>query len=313
MPELDIQTPTAPIYTELARVGKVLANPLRLRLLDLLDARERTVEQLSREFGIPLKNTSAQLQQLRSAHLVSSRKDGTRVLYRPADDEVGRFLGVFQEFARRRLADLRSAVSDGLGDLSELEPVTAEELTTRLGDGALVIDVRLVDDYAMGHIPEAVSLPSEQLLSRIGELPDGAEIIAYCHGPFCVTSAACLQLLREQGRQARHLDGGLTHWHRTGNPLHTGAGSSGRAGVPHRREGNHAHTRKSRGRRGRQHRRLRRGRRPGPGGARGHRVRTQPGRAARPRRRYHASRVAPRRTAGRGYLSPSMRVRGANP
>ncbi|MFJ3693737.1 ArsR/SmtB family transcription factor [Streptomyces sp. NPDC090052] len=221
MSELNTQKLSAPIYTELARVGKVLASPVRLRLLDLLDGRERTVEQLSQESGVPFKNTSAQLQQLRSAHLVSNRKDGTRVLYRLADDEVARFIGVFQEFAERRLADLRDVINDQLGDLSELEPVTVDELTSRVGGGALVVDVRPSDDYAMGHVPGAFSLPSDQLLSRLGELPDDAEIIAYCHGPFCVTSAACVQLLREQNRNARHLVGGFTRWHRTGHPVHT--------------------------------------------------------------------------------------------
>ncbi|KIE23684.1 ArsR family transcriptional regulator [Streptomyces sp. MUSC 125] len=215
---------SAPIYTELARVGKVLANPLRLRLLDLLDGRERTVEQLSHESGIPFKNTSAQLQQLRSAHLVSSRKDGTRVLYRLADDEVAQFLGVFQQFAERRLADLRSVINDQLGDLSALEPVTVDELTARVGGGALVIDVRPSDDYAMGHVPGALSLPSEHLLSRLDELPGDAEIIAYCHGPFCVTSAECVRLLRAHDRHARHLVGGFTRWHRTGHPVHTETG-----------------------------------------------------------------------------------------
>ncbi|MEO6082266.1 MAG: metalloregulator ArsR/SmtB family transcription factor [Umezawaea sp.] len=209
---------TAPIYAELARVGKVLANPLRIKLLDLLDGRERTVEQLSQESGIPIKNTSAQLQQLRSAHLVASRKDGTRALYRLADDDVARFLGVFQEFTELRLADLRTTISEQLG---HLVPVTAAELTNRVGDGALLIDVRPSDDYAAGHIPDAISVPSEHLLNRLGELPDDAEIIAYGHGPFCVTSAECVRVLRQHGRRAHHLAGGVTNWHRTGRPLHT--------------------------------------------------------------------------------------------
>ncbi|MEU9044994.1 MULTISPECIES: ArsR family transcriptional regulator [unclassified Kitasatospora] len=224
MSELNTPKPSLPIYAELSRVGKVLANPLRLRLLDLLDGRELTVEQLSQASGIPFKNTSAQLQQLRSAHLVDSRKDGTSVRYRLADDDVARFLGVFQEFAERRLADLRSVINDQLGDLSELEPVTVDELTSWVGGGALVIDVRPTDDYAMGHVPGAVSLPHDQLLSRLDELPADAEIIAYCHGPFCVTSAESVRLLRAQNRHARHLVGGFTRWHRTGHPVNTDTG-----------------------------------------------------------------------------------------
>ena len=220
MPELPMTESTPyPIYLELARIGKVLSNPVRLRLLDLLDARERTVEQLSRDSGIPVKNTSAQLQLLRAAHLVTSRKDGNRVLYRLADAEVSRFLGVFHEFAHQQLADLRSAIAEHFGGLTALEPVTADELTTRLDSGVLVVDVRPADDYAAGHLPAAVSIPSEWLLSRLDELPSDVEIVAYCHGTYCVTSAESAQLLREHGRRARHLAGGYAQWHRSVRPL----------------------------------------------------------------------------------------------
>ena len=91
-----------PIYAQLARIGKALANPVRLRLLDLLDHREFTVEQLATAAGVGLKNTSAQLQHLRAANLVTSRKDGTRVSYRLADPQVSTFLGLYQDFAGER-------------------------------------------------------------------------------------------------------------------------------------------------------------------------------------------------------------------
>lgn len=218
LPMTDHVTPQ-PIYLELARIGKALSNSTRLRLLDLLETRERTVEQLSRDSGVPVKNTSAQLQQLRAANLVTSRKDGNRVLYRLADAEVSRFLGVFQDFAHRQLADLRSAISEHFEGLTGLEPVTADELTSRLDSGVLVVDVRPADDYAAGHLPEAVSIPSEWLLTRLDELPADVEIVAYCHGPYCVTSAQSAQLLRERGRSARHLAGGFAQWRRSGRPL----------------------------------------------------------------------------------------------
>jgi DNA-binding transcriptional ArsR family regulator len=178
--------PEEPVYQQLARIGKALASPVRLRLLDVLDQRERTVEELARESGIPLKNTSAQLQQLRAAHLVTARKEGTRVYYRLADERVSRFLGVFQEFAQDRLADLRDAVTELLGSYAA---VTADELAAKLADpGTLVLDVRSPDAYASGHVPGAVSVPLRELEHRLDELPGGKEIIAYCGGPYCVVS-----------------------------------------------------------------------------------------------------------------------------
>lgn len=213
-----------PIYAQLARVGKALASPVRLRLLDLLDSGERTVEQLAESAGVPLKNTSAQLQQLRQANLVTTRKSGTRVYYRLADRRVSVFLGRFQEFAEHRLADLREAVDAHLGDPAMLEPVTADELARRLDDpGTLVLDVRSAAQYEAGHVPGAVSLPLARLRARLADLPPDVEIIAYCQGPYCVTSPNAVRLLRRRGYQARTLNGGLTRWRRTGHALQRSA------------------------------------------------------------------------------------------
>ncbi|MGW4796768.1 ArsR/SmtB family transcription factor [Nonomuraea sp. NPDC004297] len=209
--------PEEQIYAQLARLGKALASPVRLRLLDVLDQRERTVEELAQAAGVPLKNTSAQLQQLRAAHLVTSRRDGTRSYYRLADPSVSRFLGEFQAFAGGRLADLRDAVRARLG---ALEGVSAQELAARPADpGTVVVDVRPAADYAAGHVPGAVSVPLEELRERLGELPKEAEIVAYCGGPYCVLSPEAVRLLREHGYDARPLDGGFLSWRRGGKPL----------------------------------------------------------------------------------------------
>ncbi|UBU15453.1 ArsR/SmtB family transcription factor [Nonomuraea gerenzanensis] len=206
-----------PIYAQLARLGKALASPVRLRLLDVLDQRERTVEELAQAAGVPLKNTSAQLQHLRAAQLVASRRDGTRVYYRLADERVSRFLGEFEAFAEGRLAGLREAVRARLGTL---DGVTVEELAARLDDpGTIVVDVRAAAEYAAGHVPGAVSVPMAELRDRLGELPAGAEIVAYCGGPYCVVAPEAVRLLREHGYEARPLDGGFLGWRRDGKPL----------------------------------------------------------------------------------------------
>ncbi|MEU8248674.1 metalloregulator ArsR/SmtB family transcription factor [Nonomuraea sp. NPDC048916] len=208
--------PEEPIYEQLARIGKALSNPVRLRLLDVLDQRERTVEELAEEAGVPLKNTSAQLQHLRAAHLVTGRKDGTRVHYRLADERVSRFLGQLQGFAHGRLADLRDAVSEHLGSL---EGVTADELAARLTDpGTIVIDVRSAAAYAEGHVPGAISVPLATLQDHLDDLPHDVEIVAYCGGPYCVVSPKAVRLLRAHGHTARPLDGGFTAWRRSGRP-----------------------------------------------------------------------------------------------
>jgi DNA-binding transcriptional ArsR family regulator len=62
------------LFEQFARVGKALANPHRLEILDLLAQGERTVEDLAREAGMSVANTSRHLQELRAARLVEARR-----------------------------------------------------------------------------------------------------------------------------------------------------------------------------------------------------------------------------------------------
>ena len=64
------------IYRQFARVGKAVAAPGRLELLDLLCQGPRTVEVLAREAGLAVANTSRHLQVLRAARLVETEKKG---------------------------------------------------------------------------------------------------------------------------------------------------------------------------------------------------------------------------------------------
>ncbi|NGO67957.1 metalloregulator ArsR/SmtB family transcription factor [Streptomyces boncukensis] len=211
------------VYTQLARVGKALANPVRLRLLDLLERGESDVDSLAETAGVSLKNTSAQLRQLRDANLVRSRRQGTHIYYSLAGPEVSQLLGTLQSCAETRLADLRLAVGDLLGDPESLRPVTVEELQSHLDDpGVLVLDVRPARDYARGHVPGAVSLPAAEISEKMGGIPRDVEIIAYCDGPYCVLSPDAVRSLRRSGLSARPLDGGMTRWQRAGMRIATG-------------------------------------------------------------------------------------------
>jgi rhodanese-related sulfurtransferase len=207
------------VYEQVARVGKVLGSPVRLRLLDLLGEREWDVEGLARAADVPLKNTSAQLQVLRGSNLVSVRRQGNRSFYRLAGNDVFQLIGALQSCAELRLADLRTVVTDLLGDMEELQPVTIEELQNRLTDpGVIVIDVRSAQEYALGHVAGAVSVPAGEIVDRVDSLPRDREIIAYCHGPYCILSPETVRFLRAHGVNARPLVGGLTQWLRQDGP-----------------------------------------------------------------------------------------------
>jgi DNA-binding transcriptional ArsR family regulator len=71
-----------------AAIARALADPKRLCVVERLAGGERSVSDLSRDVGCQVPNMSQHLSVLRSAGLVASRRDGSTVFYRLADDRV---------------------------------------------------------------------------------------------------------------------------------------------------------------------------------------------------------------------------------
>ena len=212
------------LYAQFARVGHALASPKRLELLDLLAQGERTVEDIAEQIEVPVKNTSAHLRVLRQAHLVATRRDGTFVFYRLADDEAVRLLRSLEAVAHQRLADARVAAREYLGAPDALEPVSLDELRRLVKAGSVtVLDVRPPEEFVAGHIPGARSVPIAKLKRRLRELPRGREVVAYCRGPYCVFAHDAVALLRQHGYQARRAEHGLPDWRAAGFPVQRGA------------------------------------------------------------------------------------------
>ena len=210
------------LYDQLARVGKAVANGKRIELLELLAQGERTVESLAETAGLTVTNTSAHLQVLRGSGLVATRRDGTRVWYRLADDDVAGFVIALRTLAERHLAEVERAARDYLGGAGPepAEAVSREELRRRLEAGdVVVVDVRPTEEYAAGHIPGAVSIPVDELEPRLAELPGDVEVVAYCRGPYCVLSSQAADVLRRHGREVRELEGGFPEWRAADLPV----------------------------------------------------------------------------------------------
>ena len=91
------------LYEVFARTAKAVANPKRIELLELLAQGERTVESLADATGMGMTNTSAHLQVLARSRLVETRKEGTKVFYRVAGDEVPAFVVALRDLARVEL------------------------------------------------------------------------------------------------------------------------------------------------------------------------------------------------------------------
>ncbi len=214
------------LYAQFSRLGKAVANPKRIELLELLAQTERSVDQLAAASGMDFANTSAQLQVLSRARLVEGRRQGQRVIYRLADERVVGFLASLRELSRARLAEVEQVARDYFQARDDMEPLGAAELMKRLHDRkTLVIDVRPAEEYEAGHIPGALSVPLAELKTRIPELSRVSEIVAYCRGPYCVLAPQAIEVLRRAGLRARRLEEGFPEWRLAGLPVEAGVAS----------------------------------------------------------------------------------------
>jgi rhodanese-related sulfurtransferase/DNA-binding transcriptional ArsR family regulator len=208
------------LFNEFARVAKAMSNGYRLELLELLAQGERSVDALAGVSGLTVANTSQHLQQLRQAGLVANRKQGHKVYYRLSGVDVISLLASLREVAERRLADVDRLVNDYLKVKDSLEPIPAGELLARLKEGLVtVIDVRPVEEYESGHLPGALNIPLNELERDLHSLGPDMQIVAYCRGPHCVLAYDAVVRLREQGMNARRLEGGLPEWQLQGLPV----------------------------------------------------------------------------------------------
>ena len=208
------------IYEQLARIGKAVASPRRLELLDLLAQGPRTVEVLAREAGLGVANTSQHLRALRAAELVTAEKSGPFVTYRLASPEVADFFRALRQLAESRLAEIARLTRDFLEARGVLEAVDRETLVDRVRRGEVtVVDVRPSEEFGAGHIPGALSVPLADLEQRLADLPRDREVVAYCRGPYCVLAVEAVRLLRAHGFRAVRLADGIADWRARGLDL----------------------------------------------------------------------------------------------
>jgi rhodanese-related sulfurtransferase/DNA-binding transcriptional ArsR family regulator len=200
------------LFDQFARVGRALASGKRLELLDFLAQGERDVAALAAVADLGVSTASAHLRTLREANLVTTRRDGTRILYSLAGRDVADLYVRLQEVAKSHLPGVEAARTAFLGEDGG-RPVTRNELrqlakTTNV----TVLDVRPREEYTAGHIPGAVSFPLNELADRLAELSNDGQIVAYCRGAYCVLAHHAVRLLRVHGRDATRLADGMLEW-----------------------------------------------------------------------------------------------------
>ncbi len=211
------------IYEQLARIGKAVASPQRLELLELLSQGPRTVESLAQETHLTVANTSRHLQILRGARLVETEKEGVFVRYSLAHEMAADFLRLLRVLAASRLAELDRIARDFFKEPTPPEAIDRKDLLKRVRKGLVtVLDVRPVEEYRAGHIAGAISVPIGELPSRLAELSRDQQIVAYCRGPYCVLAAQAVELLQQHGFRTVRLEDGVADWRAHGLPVVSG-------------------------------------------------------------------------------------------
>jgi rhodanese-related sulfurtransferase/DNA-binding transcriptional ArsR family regulator len=208
------------LYESIGRVALALGSAARLQILEFVAQGERSVDALAAMTGLTVANTSKHLQALRQAGLVSARKDGLRVYYSIAGDDVAALLSALREVSEHRVAEVEKLLRTWLAHRDEMEAVPAREVLGRAKKGLVVVlDVRPPEEYSAGHLPGAVNIPIHALEKRLNELPKRKEVIAYCRGPYCLLSYDAVSLLRKKGIKARRLEAGMPEWRAAGLPV----------------------------------------------------------------------------------------------
>ncbi|MGE0633956.1 MAG: ArsR/SmtB family transcription factor [Pseudobdellovibrionaceae bacterium] len=208
------------IYGHLATLTKALSSPKRIEIIDLLCQGEKTVESISEQAVLGLKNASAQLKELKAARLVESRKDGKYVYYRIADPSVARFWIKLRTFGNDRITEIQNITQEALSGPEALEQMNRKTLLTKAKRGDVVlIDVRPSDEYEAGHLPFAISVPVSEISKHLKAFSKKKEIVAYCRGPYCFFAKDAVDTLRKHGYKAYNLKDSVHDWSEHGLPI----------------------------------------------------------------------------------------------
>jgi len=114
-----------PVYTVKADYFKALANPARIRILELLRDGERSVGDLVADLELEQSNVSQQLAVLRSKGIIEGRREGATVYYRVKDPRTLQLLTIAKDIISSVLSETRDLLSD-LDRLDFASPTSAE-------------------------------------------------------------------------------------------------------------------------------------------------------------------------------------------
>ena len=136
------------------------------------------------------------------------------------------------QMAGPRSSNSNVIVTTEVKDNTAKDPMAAKRITrdeaikeVKAGK-AVFVDVRSFQQFSLGHLPGAFSVPRSQLMMRLRELPPGKKVITYCACPVRehTSALAVLELSSHNVKNAAALLDGYLGWRSAGLPIETGIG-----------------------------------------------------------------------------------------
>ena len=200
------------VYQRTADFAQLYADPVRLEVLDVLSQGARSVDAISQICALPIKTVSHHLQKMLQAKLLTRTKQGRQAIYAIADEFTIILIAMLRQLSKNvAMADEPFRLEDH-GDrihAKELLPLMRHQKV-------LVIDVRPKEEYQNGHLPGAMSIPSDNLQQRLDELPRDKPIVAFCRGPYCRLADHAVTHLKKKGFSAIRCEEGVAELIRSG-------------------------------------------------------------------------------------------------
>jgi len=93
------------MYEMHAEVCKSMANPTRLKIMNLLREGEKSVEELKKRLGLPKANLSQHLSILRQRRIVSTRRAGLNIYYKVTNPKMIKACDILREVLLEQLQE----------------------------------------------------------------------------------------------------------------------------------------------------------------------------------------------------------------
>ena len=165
-------------------------------------------------------NASQHLQILKASNLVEIKREGNFIRYRLGDKSIYKSWYNLREIGFDRVPEIEKLINDYREKKNVLEAVSIPDLMHRMkAKKIILLDIRPVEEYNAGHLPDALSVPIDKLPAILKKLPKNKQYVAYCRGSFCVFADDAVQLLKKNGFNARRLEEGFPDWKLKGLPI----------------------------------------------------------------------------------------------